>query len=157
MSATTVAPPPVETPLELPPAKGRRKVVLLALVVVALAAAAAWWFLLAPAEPLADGEVAEGAIVQLDPLTTTTGQAGIAHARITIALVLTEDGDEAAIEPKVPLLQDALLRAVAERDADTLRSATGSAELRAELTAEARRIWSEEEISRVVLTELLVQ
>lgn len=157
MSATTVAPPPVEAPPELAPSRGRRKVVLLALVALVLAGAAAWWFLLAPAPSPEDGEVAEGAIVTLDPLTTTTGQAGIAHARITIALVLTDGGDEAAIAPKVPLLQDALLRAVAERDADTLRSAAGSSELRDELTAEARRIWSEEEISRVVLTELLVQ
>lgn len=157
MSATTVAAPDAQVLEEVPETRGRGKLLGILAVVVLLAGGAAWWFLLAPSGADDDGVVAEGAIVTLEPMTTTTGAAGIHHARVGIALVLTEDGDEAEITPKVALMQDALLQAVAERDADTLRSAEGSDALRAELTDAARTIWSSEDIARVVLTELLVQ
>ncbi len=159
MSATTVAAPDTSAVPGEPetPSRGRTRPLLLVLLVVVLLGGATWWFLLAEQDAEGTGEVAEGVIVKIEPLTTTTGAAGIHHARVGIALVLTADGEESAIAPQIPLLQDALLQAVAGRDADTLRSAEGSDGLRAELTTAAQRIWSEDEISRVVLTELLVQ
>lgn len=154
MSATVAPAPSTDPDADGPTGRGRRRTVVL-LVALLVVGAAAWWLLLR-AEPVAD-EVVEGEIVTLDPLTTTTGTASLHHARVGLAIVLTEDGDEEAIRARTPLIQDALLRAVAERDADTLRSAEGSEQLRRDLTDEAHQIWSPEEISRVVLVELLVQ
>lgn len=157
MSATTVAAPDAQVLEEAPAARRRGKLLVVLTVAILLGGAAAWWFLLAPSGDDEGGEVVEGAIVTLEPMTTTTGAAGIHHARVGIALVLTEDGSEADIPPKIALMQDALLQAVAERDADTLRSADGSDALRVELTEAAQTIWSPDDVARVVLTELLVQ
>ena len=157
MSATTVDTAPIDPTAEDPePGKRRPPRRLVIALLIVLVGAAAWWFLLRPA-PAAEGEIVEGEIVTLDALTTTTGSSTLHHARVGIAVVLTTDGDRNAITERTPLLQDALLNAIAERDADTLRSADGSEQLRADLTAEAQRIWSPEEVARVVLVELLIQ
>lgn len=157
MSATT-APAPPAAPLEEAPASGgkRKLVIVLALVVVA-AAAAVWFLVLTPGGEAEAAEVAEGAVVQLEPLTTTTGTAALHHARVALALVLAEDADEVTVTERAPLLEDALLREIATMDADLLRSADGSNQLRANLTAHAQEVWSDGEVLRVVLTELLVQ
>ncbi|MTV27335.1 flagellar basal body-associated FliL family protein [Nitriliruptoraceae bacterium ZYF776] len=136
---------------------GKRKLVLILLVVL-LVAGAAYWFLLKPApEADADAEVPDGPIVALDPLTTTTGEASLRHARVAMSLVLVEGADPVAVTDRAPLLQDALLREVARMDGDELRSAEGSDALRAHLTEAAQGIWDEGEVKRVVLTELLIQ
>lgn len=133
----------------------KRLVLMAAVLTLLLMAAGGWWaFGMAAAdeEPEVDGE-----IVELEPLTTTVGERGIHHARVSLAVVLTEEAAPEDILPSIALLQDALLREVAATDADTIRSSEGSDHLRARLTEEARDIWGEEVVRRVVLTELLVQ
>lgn len=139
-------------------AEGERKtlkVLLIILVVVAVAAAATWWFVLrSPAEamPAQDGEV-----VVLDPLTTTMGESSLRHARVNLAVVLAEGEEVEVVGTKAPILQDALLREIAQMDADELRSSSGSEALRVRLSEQAREIWGEEVVRRVLITELLVQ
>jgi flagellar basal body-associated protein FliL len=136
-------------------ASPRRRLVLLliGLVLLLSAAGGAWWFLgdREPPEPQ-DGEV-----VVIEPMTTTTGNASLRHARIGMGIVLVEGALPEELTPKLPLLQDALLQAIAEMDAEQLRSLEGSDGLRERLSREAIEIWGEEVVRRVVLTELLVQ
>jgi len=114
-----------------------------------------WWFVLAPdEEPAPPGD---GAIVTIEPLTTTTGEDTMRHARVGIAVVLVEGQPPTVLDERIPLLKDALLREVAAMTADQLRSVAGSEELRTRLSADAQEIWSEEVVRRVVLTELLLQ
>ena len=139
--------------------KGRSRRLLLAVAVVAvILIGAGGWLLLGPAaadEPPA--EEVDGEIVTLEPLTTTVGEASLHHARVTLAVVLTQDADPAVIEPRVALLKDALLRELARVDAEQLRSAEGSDGLRERLSADGQEIWGAEVVRRVLLTELLVQ
>lgn len=134
----------------------RRLLLILAGVLLLAVLGGGWWaFGMAnAAETIPD---VDGPIVPLEPLTTTVGQDGIHHARVAVAIVLTVQADPEEIESRVPLLKDALLREVSATDADTIRSAEGSDRLRARLSEQARDIWGEEVVRRVVLTELLVQ
>ena len=139
--------------------KGRSRILLVVVGVVAvlLFGIAGWLFLGGggPEEPSA--EAVDGPIVALEPLTTTVGEASLQHARVTLAVVLTQAADPNVVEPRVALLKDALLREVARLDAGELRSAEGSDGLRERLSAEAQEIWGEQVVRRVLITELLVQ
>jgi flagellar FliL protein len=139
--------------------EGRSKKLLLvgALVILLVAAAAAWFFFLRPADDGVVPEAVDGAIVTLEPLTTTLGVSQPSHARVSLAIVLTEDADPTVIDGRKALLQDALLQEIAVMDADQLRSAEGSAQLRAALTADAKAIWGDDVVRRILLTELLVK
>lgn len=134
-------------------ARGRLPLLLVALALLMTAAGGAWWFLgdREPAPP-SDGEV-----VVIPPMTTTTGNASLRHARISMGIVLVDGASPDEITQKLPLLQDALLQAVAEMSAEQLRSLSGSDGLRARLSDEAIEIWGEEVVRRVILTELMVQ
>lgn len=157
MSVNTL--PPEAAPIDAAVARrsSGRWIVLLFLVIVLLGGGgfAAWWFGWIPQK--VDVEPGDGEIVVLEPLTTTLGEANLRHARVTMAVVLTEGEPSELIARHAPLLQDALLREVAAMDADELRSSAGSEALRARLNAEAKTIWGEEVVRRVLLTELLVQ
>ena len=135
---------------------GRSRVLLIAVAAALLLALAGggWWFFLADREP---APPSDGEVLVLPALTTTTGNSTLRHARISMGIVLVDGEDPDVLERKVPILQDALLREVAEMDADQLRSPEGSDQLRRQLTADAHEIWSEEVVRRVILTELLVQ
>lgn len=150
MSATVIAQPEIQVQQ---PKRGRLKVLLLLLVLV-LGAAAAVWFLVLDADALpAD---TDGDIVTLEPMTTTVGEASMHHARVAVAVVLAQGEDPEIVPPRAPLLQDALLRELARMDGPRVRSAEGSDALRAALSAEAKEIWGDEVVRRVVLTELLI-
>lgn len=140
-------------------AEGRSKKLLLigAVVILLVAAAAAWFFFLKPAGDEVPPEAVDGEIVTLEPLTTTLGVSSPSHARVSLAVVLTESADPTVIDGRKALLQDALLQEIAVMDADQLRSAEGSAQLRAALTEDAQQIWGKDVVRRIVLTELLVQ
>lgn len=157
MSAPTVVPDVDAEPDES--ARSRRTLVVLLAVAILLgggAATAGWWYFLRDA-PAAAHELQDGEIIALEPLTTTLGEATLRHARVAMAVVLVEGVDPVAAEPRTPELQDALLREVAQMDADELRSAEGSERLRQQLTRDAKEIWGDEVVRRVLLTELLVQ
>ena len=149
----------LEPDLELePPAKKRVKLYLaILLAVIAGGAAAAFFLLGGDAEAEADEvELVEGAIVQLEPQTTTLGAGPMEHARVAVAVVLAEDVAVEVVEPRAALLRDALLRELATMDGESLRTVAGSDQLRDRLSAEARDIWEDGEVVRVVLTELVV-
>ena len=134
---------------------GRSRVLLIAVAaVLLLALAGGWWFLLADREP---APPSDGEVLVLPALTATTGNSTLRHARISMGIVLVDGETPDVLERKVPILQDALLREVAEMDADQLRSREGSDQLRRQLTTDAHAIWGEEVVRRVILTELLVQ
>ncbi|WP_052668831.1 flagellar basal body-associated FliL family protein [Nitriliruptor alkaliphilus] len=157
MSATTAPAPPELFEDEESASGGKRKLLLILLAVLLVGGAAAWFLVIAPGGEAEAAEVVEGTVLPLDPLTTTTGTAALHHARVALALVLVEGADEEVITARAPLLQDALLREVATMNADVLRSADGSNQLRVNLTSHAQEIWPDGEVMRVVLTELLVQ
>lgn len=138
---------------------GKGKLLLIIGVLVLLGAAAAWFLVFAPDGDAddADTELIEGEIVTLEPQTTTLGEAKLHHARVALAVVLAEGIDPAVVPLRAALLQDALLQELATMDADGIRSADGSNALRQRLSEDAREIWEEDEVVRVVLTELLVQ
>jgi flagellar basal body-associated protein FliL len=145
-----------EAPVPEAPPSRKRLLMIVGGLTLLLMAAGGWWAFgyAAATEPPPD---VDGEIVPLEPLTTTVGERGMNHARVALAVVLTEDAAPEVVEPRVALLQDALLRELAATDADRIRSAEGSNRLRKRLSAEAREIWGEEVVRRVVLTELLVQ
>jgi len=140
-----------------PETSSRRLLVLIGVVVLVVVVVAGWWLFLRPAADEEEPPVVDGEIVALDPLTTTLGVDSPSHARVALAVVLAEGADPADVEARTPLLQDALLREVARMRADELRSAEGSDALRTRLTVDAKEIWGDEVVRRVVLTELLVQ
>jgi flagellar protein FliL len=157
MSATTAPAPPAAFEDEEVRPGGKRKLLLLLTLGLLVVGGAVWFLFLAPAEEAGAAEVVEGVVLQLEPLTTTTGTAALHHARVALALVLVEGADEGVVTARSALLEDALLREVATMDADLLRSSAGSDQLRTNLTTHAQEIWPDGEVLRVVLTELLVQ
>lgn len=149
------------TQTEAPPEEGTktgRRRLLWAVLGGALVALAAlgWWFL-GPASAAEEIPDEDGEIVELEPLTATIGEAGRQHARIRMAVVLTVVADSAVIEPRVALLDDALLKEVSATGGDELRTAEGADQLRVSMSEHARQIWGEDVARRVVFTELLVQ
>ncbi len=144
---------------EFDPPKRRGKKVLVVILGVLLAlagsAAAAWFLFFAPEKEPEERE--DGVVVAFEPLTTTTGHSGLRHARVAMAVVLYEGEDREVISDQRPLLEDQLLAEVSRMDADHIRSEEGSEELRRNLSEEARSIWGDDVVSRVVLTELMVQ
>lgn len=140
-----------------PEGKSKKLLLIGAVVILLVAAAAAWFFFLKPSGEEVPPEPVDGEIVTLEPLTTTLGVDSPSHARVSLAVVLTESADPTVIDARKALLQDALLQEIAVMDADHLRSAEGSDQLRVALTADAKAIWGEDVIRRIVLTELLVQ
>jgi flagellar basal body-associated protein FliL len=156
MSAVAIAEPTTEG-AEAAPRRRGHKLLLAVLAVVLLAGVGGGWWYLGPAEADEAPVESDGAIVPVPPMTTTVGESHLHHARVGLGVVLTQDADPEALEPRIPLLQDALLREMATMSAYELRGAEGSAALRARLGDEARAIWGEDVVRRVILTELLVQ
>ena len=156
MSAPTTAPaaptaPDATVPGSRPPRRIAR--MLLVVLVISLAASAgAWWFL-GEREPTAPGD---GEIVTLEPMTTAIGGGGATHARLGIAVVLTDGTPRDAITPELALLEDAIATELAELSSDELRSPDGSRALREELSTRAQEIWGAERVRRVLLTNVML-
>lgn len=134
----------------------RGRGVLVVVLALLLGAGGAAWLLLGAGDSVEE-EVGDGPIVTLEPQTTTLGEQGLHHARIGIAVVLAEGQEPTVVDEHKPLLQDALVAELSTSSGDELRSGAGSAALREALSAHAVRIWGEDVVRRVVLTELLVQ
>lgn len=142
---------------ETPDTTSKKLLLVGGVALLLVAGVAAWWLFLKPAGDAVPPEPVDGEIVTLESLTTTLGVSSPSHARVSLAVVLTDTADPSVIDARKALLQDALLQEIATMEADQLRSAEGSAQLRAALTADAKAIWGEDVVRRVVLTELLVQ
>lgn len=99
----------------------------------------------------------EGAVIESDQMTVTLADEPVRYARITFAVVLPEGGDSALVGDKMPLLKDGVLDVVAGLSASDLVGQEGLDTLRSDLTAKALEIYTEGEVLRVVLTEVLVQ
>ncbi|MFW6009833.1 MAG: flagellar basal body-associated FliL family protein [Actinomycetota bacterium] len=151
MSAETVE---AQAPAER---SGRRRWpwLLVLLVVLLAGAGGAWWWFQDDGQEADD--VADGEVLDLEPLTTTTGEKGADHVRIALSIVLADGVDPEEVEPRVSLLRDELLRHIAATDSDQVRSERGSEQLREALTRDAHEIWDDQTVRRVLLNELLVQ
>lgn len=99
----------------------------------------------------------EGAVIESDQMTVTLADDPVRYARITFAVVLPEGGDSGLVGERMPLLKDGVLDVVAGMSAADLVGRSGLDVLRADLTAKALEIYTEGEVLRVVLTEVLVQ
>ena len=99
----------------------------------------------------------EGAVIEADQMTVTLTDNPVRYARITFAVVLPEGGDSAVVGERMPLLKDGVLVVVAGMNAADLVGTQALASLRESLTEKALEIYTEGEVLRVVLTEVLVQ
>ena len=99
----------------------------------------------------------EGAVIESDQMTVTLADEPVRYARITFAVVLPEGGDSAAVGDRMPLLKDGVLDVVAGLTAADLVGQDALDSLRSDLTTKALEIYTEGEVLRVVLTEVLVQ
>lgn len=101
--------------------------------------------------------VVEGPVIEVDQMTVTLTDDPIRYARLAFAVVLPEGGDTAAVGERVPVLKDAVLEVVSGYAAADLVGPAALGVLRDDLTAKALDVFSEGEVIRVVLTEVLVQ
>jgi flagellar protein FliL len=139
------------------PRTGRKRLLLLGVLPLLAVVTVGVFVLLRPAE--AEGAAPpppEGEIIEVAEMTANLSQSG-RYARVTFAVVLREGADAAAVEASFPLLQDAALTTLSGLSADDLRGPEGVGELRAELTDAARRLHPDGDVSRVVLTDLVIQ
>lgn len=101
--------------------------------------------------------VVEGAVIESDEMTVNLADSTVRYARIKVGLVLPVDGDSTTIGERMPILKDSILGVVGRYDAATLLEPDTLDELRRRFTDEANEVWTEGEVLRVVITELLVQ
>jgi len=101
--------------------------------------------------------VADGPVIEVDEMTITLADDPIRYARLKFAVVLPAGGDTTVVGDRVPLLKDAVLTAISGYTADQLVGAEALDTLRDQLTASALTVFTEGEVLRVVITEVLVQ
>jgi flagellar basal body-associated protein FliL len=99
----------------------------------------------------------EGAVIEVDEMTVTLSDDPVRYARLKFAVVLPEGGDTAAVGDRVPVLKDAVLDVVSAYTAAELVGPDALGVLREQLTEQALSVYTEGEVLRVVLTEVLVQ
>lgn len=99
----------------------------------------------------------EGPVIEVDEMTITLADDPVRYARLKFAVVLPEGGDSTVVGDRVPVLKDAVLSVMAGYTADQLLGPEALAALRDELTASALTVYTEGEVLRVVITEVLVQ
>lgn len=101
--------------------------------------------------------IVEGAVIESDEMTVNLTDSTVRYARIKVGLVLPVDGDSTTIGERMPILKDSILGVVGRYDAATLLEPGTLDELRQRFTDEANEVWTNGEVLRVVITELLVQ
>ena len=99
----------------------------------------------------------EGPVIEVDEMTITLSDDPVRYARLKFAVVLPEGGDTTSVGDRVPVLKDAVLEVVSGYTAAQLVGPGALSNLREELTASALTVFTEGEVLRVVLTEVLVQ
>lgn len=158
MADTATVPPPVTE--EAPKKGGRKKLrLIVVLLVVALAGTAGLKMtLLAPSEAAVEDVVPEeGDIVTIGEMTTSLAGGGSHYVRVQLAAVMSASADPVAAEERFPLMRDRALGVLMAFTAEELRTVEGAERLRTALTKEAQTVWDEDQVLRIVLTDLLVQ
>ena len=136
------------------PALAPKRLLLLA-VGLATVAAVASWALLPGEDP--DAEPEEGAILEVAHLTANLGGENLRYARVGFAVVAAADVENAEVERRFPLRQDAAISQIGSMTPEDLHGEEGIDRLREALTERAREIYPDGEVLRVAITELLVQ
>ncbi|MGA9595241.1 MAG: flagellar basal body-associated FliL family protein [Acidimicrobiia bacterium] len=145
------------------PKKGKGKLIGIVGGVIVLLAAAYFLFFSGGGggDPEADMTTttvpAEGPVIEMDEMTVTLAGDPVHYAKIRFAVVLPEGGDTTVIGDRVPILKDAVLGEVSGLTVDEMLGAGALDNLRDQLTAAALRVFTEGEVLRVVVTEVLVQ
>lgn len=156
---TAVEPDVAEGPPDGSPG-GKKKLLALALV-LALGGAGAFVFLrgadATEGTPAAVAAPVEGEVVEVAQMTVNLANLHNRYARISFAVVLSEGTVQDQVAPRFPLLQEAVLRGVTLFTPEDLRGPEGFDALSTALTEQAKTVYPEGEVLRVVLTELLVQ
>ena len=141
-------------------AGGKKKMKLLVLAVVAIvvgAVGAKMFLLTGDAEAGPPPPPEEGAVVTIGEMTTSLAGSGAHYARVEIAAVTNAAADAASLEAAFPLMRDQALTVLMGFTAEQLRTVEGANQLRDALTEKAQGVWEEQEVLRIVLTDLLVQ
>lgn len=99
----------------------------------------------------------DGPVIEMDEMTITLSGDPIHYAKIKYAVVLPEGGDTTVIGDRVPILKDAVLTKVSGFTADELLGPEALADLRNEITDAALSVFTDGEVLRAVVTEVLVQ
>lgn len=110
----------------------------------------------AAAEAEATEESADGEVLELDTITTVVGGEGDL-ARVSLALVLSEDAIADTVSSRLPVVKDATVREVARSNSQQLLTPDGADDLRARLKDRTDEIYADGEVLRVLITELVVQ
>ena len=143
------------------PAKSKKKLILIVVGVLVLGGAG--YMLVgggggeAEASVTTTTVVVEGPVLEADQMTINLDDDDLRYARIKFAVVLPENGDTAAVGERFPVLKDAVLQVVSGYTADRLLGPDSLDRLRDEFTAAAHEVWTDGEVLRVVITEVLVQ
>jgi flagellar FliL protein len=112
----------------------------------------------APAqEAKAEPKKEEGAIVTMDPVTVNLADPGFHYARVGFGIVLTKTAHSKEVEERLPLFKDEAIRTVGGFQSRVLKTVEGQDELRHRLTEVAFELFGEEEVMKVILTEIVVQ
>jgi flagellar basal body-associated protein FliL len=143
------------------PAKSKKKLILIAVGVLVLGGAG--YMFLGGGGGEAEASVTtttmpvEGPVLEADQMTINLADDDLRYARIKFAVVLPEGGDTAAVGERFPVLKDAVLQVVSGYAADQLLGPEALDRLREQFTTAAHGVWTEGEVLRVVITEILVQ
>lgn len=159
MADTLAVAAPAEEEAEETKKGGKLKLIIIAVVAIALGGVAAKMFLLSPA-PVDEGPPPppeEGAVVTIGQMTTSLAGEGNSYARVELAAVTNAEADATMLEEKFPLMRDEALTVLMGFSAQQLKTVEGADQLRAALSERAQEVWDEEEVLRIVLTDLLVQ
>lgn len=147
---------------------GKKRDPKMLVIGLVLVLGAGWFFFLRPApvdeDAAAETEAAaeeaeptEGEIVPVEVMTVNLTSEDLSFARVGSAIVLTPETTADMAAPRMALYVDRAITAIAGWEPDALRQPSGHDQLREQLTTAALEVWSEDEVMRVVLTELLVQ
>lgn len=142
-----------------PRSKKKKKKLLIGVAVLVLAVAGVGFKVLRPASAEeGDKPPAEGAIVTVDEqMTVNLAGPELHYGRVGFALVLADSTPVELVQPRLPLVKDAVISVVGTYSPEQLRTPTGVQQLRKQLSQRARQLYPDGEILRVVLTELIVQ
>jgi len=140
---------------------GKGKLIGIIVGVVVLLGAAYFLFFSGGGDPEADAAEtaapADGPVIEMDEMTVTLADDPVRYAKIKFAVVLPEGGDTTVIGDRVAILKDAVLGKLAGHTADDLLGPDALDNLRGEITDAALSVFTEGEVLRAVVTEVLVQ